>query len=340
MLYGIDYLGGAKYQRLILDEHPSGWAAGFFVQPELFGDPAPVIRTLAGSGRCPLIRINLAWSDEHIFNESDFPGIVVRAQRYTKMANRYPNVRWYFSGATEHQLNAQLAKKLANQVLSVMPANAIYVNNPWGGRGELITGNRIINEVHGTKEHAPKGPFFFSYDGSSCVDDDVELRKRKMKDAEVFFFWHPACNGRLTTQDKTKRPDRQAYPTNELLDSMIYLHNSPGVGINIPDGWIWKSHADRHKTPPEPREYKPVLLSPIQANRFELVAENGQVVAASAPAEPFKDGGWRYYFPDFGYNLAEKARRIQKGNPVCSLRANGKIHGKVNPAFRAGTFRD
>lgn len=340
MLFGIDYLGGAKYQQLILDEHPNGWAAGFFIEDDLFGSPKEVIRKLAKSGRAPVIRINLAWKDDHQFIESDFQNIVEYAKEYAEFPKRYKNVTWYFSGATEHLLNREQAERLAKKILAVLPKtdNCIYVNNPWENRGAFVYGRRIINEVHGSYAKAPRGKFIFSYDGSSAVDDDVMLRKRVMKNSEVFFFWHPAMNGRLKVDDETPRPQRRSWPTSALIDSIIYLKNDAGSGIWIPNNWLWKSHADRHRTPPESRAYKPVLISPIKVDRFELITKNGRVVASSGPPMQFEDGRWRYYFDDFGHNIAEKAIRIQK-DPVCGLRANGKVYGKVNPAFRAGSFR-
>ena len=108
--------------------------------------------------------------------------------------------------------------------------------------------------------------------------------------------------------------------------------------MKLPKGYIWKSHADRHNTPPEARAYKPVLIAPVKAPRAELVTENGQVVAVSSQAQTFNGGGWRYYFSQYGYQLAEKARRIH-GKGTVSLRLNGKVVGTLNPAFRAGSFR-
>lgn len=339
-LFGIDYLGGAKYEQLIMEEHPSGWAAGFFVEDDLFGSPKAVIRKLASSGRAPAIRLNLAWEDDHVFTESDFDKIVYYAKQFSRYPKRYRNVMWYFSGATEHILNKQLAEKLAKRVLAVLPKtkNCIYVNNPWEGRGAFVHGNRIINEVHGSFASVPKGKFIFSYDGSNAVDDDVMLTKNKMKDSEIFFLWHPAMNGRLKVDDTTPRPQRRSWPTKPLIESLIYLQSNSGTGIQLPKNWLWKSHADRHNTPPEPRAYKPVLISPIKVDSFELVTLDGRVIARSGKPLEFVDGRWRYYFPQYGYKMTQTAIKMQN-NPVCLLRANGKIYGKVNPAFRAGTFR-
>lgn len=339
-MYGLDYLGGAKYQDFILNNHPNGLAAGFFVEDDLFGSPRLVVNQLAKSNRAPAIRLNLGWKDDHKFSKKDFPKIVSYAKRYSRYPKKYKNVKWYFSGATEHLLDKKLATELSRQVLSVLPKrrNCIYVNNPWEGRGAFVYGNRIINEVHGSYANPPKGRFLFSYDGNNAVDDDITSTKRKMQNAEIFFLWHPAMNGRLKVDDPTPRSQRNSWPTVNLLKSILYLQKDAGSGINLPKNWLWKSHADRHKTPPEFRAYKPVLISPLKVNNFQLISDDETIVSTSSGPLPFVDGRWRYYFPDYGYKLSQRLTKIQK-NPVGLIVSGGVVYGKVNPAFRAGTFR-
>ncbi len=340
-LFGMDYLGGGKYPQVIIDSHPRGWAAGFFTQKDLFDDPTNVIKHLARRGRTPAIRLNLAWRDDHNFTRNDFPKIIAEAKRFAEFPKRYKNVIWYFSGATEHVLNKELAKELADEVLKVLPKrdNCFYVNNPWVPFGSFITGDRIVNEVHGSKASPRRGAYLFSHDGSSSVDDDVQTRKESLKGAEIFFLWHPAMNGRLKVTDETPRPQRRSWPTKSLIESIKYLRNDSGKGISLPTNWLWKSHSDRHYTPPEPRAYKPVLIAPVRLKYFELVTKSGKVIARSSSPLAFVDGRWRYYFNQFGYKLSQEAIKDQNTG-VCKLRgSDGKIYGKVNPAFRHGTFR-
>lgn len=340
MLFGMDYLGGAKYQDVILKHHPKGWAAGFFVEESLFGPAQGIVEALAKKGNCPLIRINLSWEDDHNFGNDDFAQAQKTLKTYLPIINKYQNVEWLVCGATEHKLKKPQALQLAQLILKDLPINVSYVNSPWAkGGGEYIQGPRIINEAHGTEQAPPRrGIYTYSHDGSSCVDDDVEFRKAQFKAAKVFFMWHPAYNGRLTTNDKTPRPDRKAWPTPELIDSIEFLATSRGALKPLPKDFIWKTHADRHTTPPEPRAYKPVLITDAAYSKIELRTLDNKVVITAGPRLPFENNRSRYYFSDYGYITAEKAIKIQ-GHAVCNMVVDEKVVGQVNPAFRAGTFR-
>lgn len=326
-MLGRDYLGGAKYPDLILREHPKGWAAGFFA--ETFGNALPIIEKLANTGRCPLIRVQLLWSDTHTFTHSDTMRAVEIAKKIEVIARKNKRVKFELSPFCEHNLKNP---DQALEAIKMVAPSCTPVNCPWQG----ALSSRFKNEVHGY--HAkPRGRYNYSTDGDSCVDINITKMKRLHKDADVFFFWHPADNGKLNTSDPTPRPERKAWPTEALQDSIIYLKNKRGK-TSLPEKFIYKSHADRHETPPEPRAYKPVLIAPVKAARFELVAKNGQVVGVLPYYGTFDGGGYRYYLGEYGYQVAEKAIRIQ-GSPVVELRANGKVYGKINPAFRDGSFR-
>lgn len=328
-VYGVANLGAAKYPGVLLAGHPIGFGNVTFTNT--FGDAYKAIDDLLGRGDIPYQEYNLKWSDTHSFSPRDFPAIVAEAKRYSNLANKYPNVECYFSGATEHQLNVRDAQDLANRVLAVIPERCIYVNNPWEGKGAFLkTTARIWNEVHGVNAQPPRigGPFIFNYDGSNCVDSNVTALKQRFRNAKKFVFWGPPNNGRLTSGDPTPRPQRKAWPTIDWFNSVAYLTNDRG-NTKIPDNFIYKSHADRHSTPPEFRAYKPVLITPVRAPQFNLV-KNGKVVLTSSASQPFADGRVRYYFPEFGYKTQERA-----GGEL-ELRANGRVWGKISPAFRDG----
>lgn len=331
-MYGLDYLGGAKFGDLLVREHPAGWAAGFFANT--FGNAWPVIEKLLATGRCPRVRIHAVWDDAHRYRPSEHDPVIKReAQRAAALAEKFPSVIVFFSPFCEHSIKGRELHELFRKVRE-WAGKCILVNSVW--TGDTLHGAGVFNEVHGTHKK-PQGDYIYSFDGLSAVDSDVEKIKRQYSDAHTFYFWHPAFNGRLNTNDKTPRPQRKAWPTSELIDSLIYLRLSAGE-VKLPRNYLWKSHADRHNTPPEPRAYKPVLIMPPKVDRVELVADNGQVVAVSSRAQPFSDGRFRYYWDSYGYQIAEKARRIH-GKPTCSLRVGGKIVGSLNPGFRAGAFR-
>lgn len=334
MQFGLDLLGAAKYADLAFREFPEGWSLGVFANT--FGDSRAIVKKLLGEDlgykRAVDARVHLLWSDTHSFSEKSIREAEKEAHKWKTLSSEYKD-RLLVSPWCEHNARRGLLDKLHEAIKSILP-DCQYVNTPW--KGDLLPG--VLNEVHGS--HAkPKGQYLYSFDGTSCVDADIEKFKKTHCNAERFYFWHPAFNGKLNVNDKTPRPKRKAWPTSELIDSIIYLHREIGdYGAPLSSKHIWKSHADRHETPPTSREYKPVFISPVDSKRIELVASNGQVVAVLPRKGNFTDGRPLYRADQYGYQLAEKARRIH-GHPTVTVVANGKRVGYVNPAFRGGSFR-
>lgn len=319
--FGIDELGIAKYIDVALKGHAKGTPLGAFTST--FGDAKPAIEKMLKRGDIPLFKLNLSWKDNHSFSRKDFPAIVKEAKRFAPLFIKYPTPACYFNGATEHNLSLADAKELANQVLAVIPSRCQYVNNPMQNKGKLIpTNERILNEIHG-KENPPSGRFGYSFDGTSSVDSNVTAIKQKMKNAEYFLMWHPANNGRLKADDPTPRPQRKSFPTVELLESLQVLAKDKGA-TNLDSKWLFKSHADRHTTPPEPRAYKPVIIGPTKNSNIKV----GDTTCSYYGV--YQGGGHRYYCPKYGYKIANK--------PVNILIGQKKI-GIINPAFREGGFR-
>lgn len=345
MKYGMSYLGGGKYHDVIMQAHPQGWPARFFVQPELFGCPKKTVKALIDKKGVREVAINLAWQDDHAFTQNDLDAAVALYNKeWMPLIKREPAVTFYVSGATEHNLQTATAQALAARILSVSPTNVVYVNNPLPkAGGQLIKGRRIVNDVHG-KDAAVRGDYIYDYDGTSMVDDDVMARIQHHKNALIFFIWHPAFNGRLKEDDKTPRPERTSWPTAELIASLQQTVVNACIQaqgrFNLPNGAIYKTHADRHTTPPEARAYKPVLLTQVRQDVVEMRTTNGKLVATSSKRQDFNGppNTSRHYFDEYGYMLAEKALKIS-GKPVVNLVVNGAIIGRINPALRHGKFR-
>lgn len=339
-MYGIDYLGGAKYGKVILDEHPQGWAAGFF--SNTFGDCLPVVSSLVRTGRCPRIRLHLMWKDDHRFSESDIPAIVKEAKRVLPVVKANPQIEWRISPCCEHNLPYGTIRKIFDAIVPVFGTLVVYVNSPMGGALEPT----CVNEFHGNKAQ-PKGQRVdFSFDGNTAFDCDVEALKARFSSAETFYFWYAGCNGKLNDADKTPRPQREAYPTSKYIDSLIYLHNGCG-SVNIPSDWILKSHSDRHETPPEARAGHPLIIAPASAgNVITFKAMNSsQVIATCRKSDKYNEKRPgkppRYIYrvnDDWGYLLSEKAKRISDDTRVEIYCGNKKV-GICNLAFRGGSFR-
>lgn len=332
--YGLDVLGAAKYSTTVVHQFPSGWWIGVF--SSTFGDARPVVEQLLASGRLKGVRVQLLWSDNHQFPANVAQLAAAEARKWKQLVDKYP-VRWAFSGCCEHLFTNNVAESVKRAVQEVLPGT-IYVNSFMKGGSAIDSSQFVWNEVHGSA--APLSGFFsFSFDGTECVNFNMVQRKADMAGAQVFFFWTHNFNGKKSEKDKTPRPRRKAWPTVNMLDSIIYLSRDKGI-TGMQKSSIWKSHSEQYDDVPSElkRDNKPVLIIPSQALSVQLMASNGQVVASAKRFGSFSGGGSRYYFSDWGHILAEKAKRIQ-GSPVVDVVAGGQHFGRINPAFRDGEYR-
>jgi hypothetical protein len=323
MIFGLDTLGLAKFSDAAIRAIPEGIAVSAFAVT--FGDAEKNVRKVCRTRKPVVVKIQLLWSDRHEFGDSDIPEIKRLAAKYEKVAKDFPKIKFYLSPFCEHKLSNP--DKYLDIVKQFAPS-CTPLNTPWTG----AISRKYLNEVHG--DHAaPRGEYLYSHDGWNSADVDVTSHKRKHAKAKIFWFWHPAFNGRLNSADPTPRPARKAWPTPDLIKSIWYLRRPKGK-TKLTGNRLWKSHADRHNTPPEPRAYKPVLIIPEEVSEVQLM-QGTKVIARLKYYGPFADGRHRYYATDYGYKLSVKA-----GHKPCGLRVEGKIVGQVNPAFREGDYRD
>lgn len=348
-MFGLDLLGLAKYGKVALAEFPAGWALGAFSNVSGFGNALPAVKAILDSGRCPRVRLQLFWSDlsGHKPPRDYLSQIEKEAIRVGQFLRPYAGkLDCRVSGYCESPLGNKESEVVRQLVMKHMPAGVTYVHSYDLGLGGRPLPN-CVNEVHGSGRPVPSGRFDFSFDGESCFDVNIEDAKRKFAAAETFYFWFPQCNGnpKLKTEPKIPRPNRIHYPTSNHIDAAIYLNHNMS-GSSIPKDHIHKPVSDQHDAPPEGKDCKPVYITDpkFKPSRIEYRARNGQVIARSGSPMSFNEKpsgkliGWRYYMPEWGYLLAEKAKRIQ-GDPICELFADGKRIGKIVPAARAGSFR-
>lgn len=328
MIFGLDLLGAARFPRIALKGLPNDWAVGVF--HDTFGNVGSLVKDLAHSGKPRVIRVQLVWSDSHSFGSAEQAKAIKAAKFYEPLAKKYPEIRWQLSPFCEHNLKA--IDPILREIKKAAP-HCEPVNTPWNG----VLSKAYLNEIH-AGHHPILGPHNFSYDGKSSVDSNVTKDKREEKSAEIFFFWVPQFNLKLTVTDKTPRPERKAAPTLELIESVVFLSTKRGK-VSLPKGYIWKTHSDQHEAPvPEPRACKPVLIAPQKIQKFRLVDASGVTVGELPYFGVFDGGGHRYYLGDWGYKVALEARK-RTGSPVVGLFAGTTKVGEINPGFRAGTFR-
>lgn len=332
MIFGMDYLGGAMFPNVLLKAHPQGWAAGFFA--DTFGNCFPVIDKLCATGRCPLVRVHGPWTNHSYNPKLHDKAIFAAFDKVRALRVKYPHIKFQFSPVCESDGRGKAWQELFNKLYSIDNAIQLVCSIY---RGEHV--RPYLLEIHGNKP-APSVPFQYGYDGKSTVDSNVEEDKKTYRKAKVFWLWHPSFNlkykvklsgdesAQVYKNDTAPPKERHCKPTVELIQSLEALAPNKGKPVLKPRN-LWKSHADRHDTPPEPRAYKPVLISPVKADQAFLM-DGAVVVAKSSKREPYNDGRWRYYFPKYGYQLATRVVRVLVGQTDI---------GQVNPPFREGEYR-
>lgn len=353
-MFGLDLLGLARYGKVAVDEFPQGFALGAFSGLDGFGDALPFVKQILDSGRCPRVRLHLYWSD--------LPGHAPERdylQKIEKEAIRVGKFLSAYAAKYDCQVSAYCelpkgvdGKKCQEVTMKHMPQGVTYVHSydyGLGGRPLYLPG--IINEVHGSTRDVPKGRFNFSYDGEDVFDTEVTAVKNKFVLADTFFVWAKWNNGNISfkPEDKKPRKNRVAWPISRQIDAQI-LQARDLSGSRMPSDWTCKPVSDQHTAPPKGKDCKPVIITPVKVkpSKLELRAANGQVIDTAPYFDTFNEKlpngkpgkiiGYRYYFSDWGYLLAEKAKRIQ-GHYRCEVFADGKRVGTWVPATRAGKKR-
>ena len=158
------------------------------------------------------------------------------------------------------------------------------------------------------------------------------------EDADVIWLWIAQYNRKKNTSDKTEIKDREVVPVEKQVISLDYLARYPKGNCELPNKFIWKSHADQHYNTPSPREQKPVLICPVNAQAATLHASNAKKVYTLQRKGNYTDGRPLYRADEWGYLIAEEAR-VLTGSSVCTLKINGVDYGRVNPAFRQNEYR-
>lgn len=217
---GIDYLGGANYERLILDNHPSGWAAGFILttnDPQWPKNRAwPVIRKLLATGRCPRVRVHGVWRDTHGYvARRDDPIIFRQLRKANEVQAEFPGAEIQFSPFCEHNIRGAALRNLIDRLkaqTSLTLVNSVY-------KGDLV--GDIMNEVHGDTVAPASGRYIYSFDGTSAYERDVKAMKRAHRRADTFYLWIPQMNGRAHTKDPTPRNLRKSWPTPDDIRKLV-----------------------------------------------------------------------------------------------------------------------
>ena len=332
-LFGIDYIGGAKYVSTLVRNHLEGWAAGFLWDIDGFGKANRAINRLAKSGKAPRIRVHLMWKDNHSFSERDISVCVQRAKELAKIIAKYPGIEWYVSPFLEpRRPKKSVYERVIADTKAVLPTGVKMVASSL--EGSKIKG-AITEMHHGGWKSNVSGETIFSFDGIECVDSDVEKWKKRAQSATTFYFWRYTFNGKFGPKDKRKRPQRTSYPSSKDILSVVPLAERKGK-TRLPRGWIYKTHAESYH-PSNPRSNKPVWIIGTKADRIELRAK-GKVVAVAKYEKPYSHGsGHIYRMSKWGFEIAQDVLKLKRRANV-NVFVAGKKQGRINPSFREGKY--
>lgn len=325
---GVDILAANKYKKLAIKNVEDGFAIGVIWQVDGFGNAKKFIKKAVKSGKFPVIKINGQWSDTHSFPKAaDKKAIQIGKQlmRLIEQVDPERKVRWQYAPFLEHREKRTRMIPLFAELKTFMQGIDL-VNTAIGGGGEtMVSMEGVINEFHGLDlPSGPWGRYQFSFDGTHCVDADVEWFKKRYKDAEVFFFWVKQFNRLMNEEDETKRPNRKVKPTAKYIQSVCLLTEDKCIDT-IHKDWLVKSHAEQ-KHVVDSRAGKVVVLGP---------AKNAVVKLGS---ETLIDTGSRH---ENDYIYRSNKFGFEFGSNNVELKVNGVSMGRCDPRFRCGkSFRN
>lgn len=316
-MISLDFLGGAKYPDIIKST-PKNVGIGIFW--EEFGNAKGLIASLATAGY-KYIRVQGIWN-KHIFGSGQETKAIEIAKQLNKIAAQSPSCLIEYSPYCEHKKDEAYMTKLLDKIQLNAPKLRL-VNSPISG-GQWT--KKYKNEIHPDSKPAgmPSGAYNFSYDGTNCVDSDVEKYKQLYGNAEGFFYWVPQFNLHKSMK-KEDGAKRDALPTKDLVKSVLFIAQNTKANVKLQDGWISKSHSDQHSAPTDSRAGKVVLVGP-KGKKFKKVTLGGLDLADGGLTED-KRNTWRS--GKWGFKLPRALKAIADGKPI----------GTVDPAFRQNEYR-
>lgn len=269
-----------------------------------------------------------------------------------KLVCNKQGITLYISPSCEHaETDKAEVKKRIDLIRKIVPS-AIPVQNPWKGKGALISDCLI--EFHGDN---PGACDLASTDGNCVFDIDAASWVKKYGNrAHPCFLWASRFNLREGDAPPPV-PERNAGPNILYFRSVQRLTQPKGVApitafkaqkFRAP--LIYKTHAEDKmepdkNAPDDPRANKPVLIITPNVPGVNLIDCHGKTICHFPKYGDYPGGRHRYYsgMPGgpglHGYEIADKARK-QSDCEFAWVKADNKIFGPVHPAFRAGVFRE
>lgn len=337
--FGIDYLGGARYPDVVVENHPEGFACGFLWEVDGFGSAKKAVNQLLKSGKCTKIRIHLSWKDSHNFTESDIPEAERKTQEVMATIGKFPRVQFYISPWLEHKANLQLIQKLKRTVKKYFTPQVKYVNSFISGGAYLPN---EINEIHHSF-NVPRGDYIYSDDGVTALDSDVSKINITHKNALIRYLWDSSLNLKYATDEIIRREDRKLIPPAKLIQSLALMAQDKG-DTSLPAKELYKAYGEAEPengdhSKPISRSWKPLFILTEKASEVVLKVK-GQIVATFSYSKPYLEPNrYIYRSNEWGIDIAERVRKIT-GENLANVWVNDKRIGKINLLFRENFYRN
>lgn len=331
----VDSLASAKYPKILFKALPE--RMGFSGFADVFGNFLPVAETGAKRGHL-YIKVQAVWQGgNHIYTSAHLKKAITHAKRFNALAAKFPDTEFDFSPFCEYAPGSIPFEEVADTILPLIPHMRI-ISTPMQVSQFL---ENYRNEIH----HGYQGKFDYqvSHDGivtgNGSLDTNIQLFKDKHVDAKKFGGWCGQLNLKKNANEVSDIASRNCKPTVQLIESLVHILTNQKMPTHLPQGWLYKSHAEQKKDI-DPRSGKPVVLTPegkacktvvlvVQATNKKYVLTDGGFTRNEDNKPNFKPRqSWRCN--TWGYQIGR----------LCDIKADGKLIGTVDAGFRENEYRD
>lgn len=351
-LWGQELLGAAKYQKFAIEHLPKGRCGKTFAKE--FGDSMPVLRAWAEKEVHPIVATHGLWrGGAHDYSgEKNLTEGLKELEKFIKIAQAVPEQLFQFSIFCEHKLRTPYLEKVFTRQWEMIKdvSNINLVNTPMSGGDLLKPGafgipkGRLLNEFHGNWNPKTAGfaPYMWACDGMPAQDCDIQYFKNLHINAGIIWLWMQQYNCKKKVDETTLIPQRKVVPVEKQVTSLEYLIPSKrGVSFNKES--IYKTHADQHGNTPKGREQKPVIITPVKADKLEFIGANGNLIITAPHTDIYEDGRQMYRMPIWGYEAQDIALKKGGSVKVSVIAVKGSKRtklGTVNPPYRQNAYRN
>ena len=288
MLTGVDTIGSANYQSLLRKRFMRGLVkSNLYYQRDSSGNLEgweatlkPLTQQCKRSDNTLFIQKGM-WDDSHRFILKDADIIRKMVQTVSKRQAKFPKQKIGLNLLLERHKGSTFAQKFYNRLKDDIHPDIIIIDNPdglrYGHLGKQEKHQVIVQLNHEKFEGAKdvKGvPVAFSFDGKEGMQFDFfkYWNLAKKYNAEYFLQWDFPCNGYGRRPDPAHnypsrpRNERSHYLYTKIAKDMKfqveYADNVEQSEIRLPNGVIWKTHADYDARwgRSDTRGFEPVLI--------------------------------------------------------------------------------